>query len=56
MEQERHSIIGNSRNYITQLSESNGAFDANITLAEKVVGRWSPLGTAVTLRRHKHHA
>lgn len=36
---EGHSIVDNSRNYMVQVSESNGSFDVNFTLSEKVVSR-----------------
>lgn len=43
MDPEGHSTADNSRNYMSQVSESNGAFDANFTLLEKVVDRWIAL-------------
>lgn len=43
MDLEGQSTVDNSRNYKVQVPESNGAFDANFTLIEKVVGRWIAL-------------
>ena len=40
---EGHSTVDNSRNYMIQVSESSGSFDASFTLNEKAVGRWIAL-------------
>lgn len=36
MDLEGHNVVDNSRNYMVQVSESNGSSDANFTLIEKV--------------------
>lgn len=40
---EGHNTVDNSRNYMIQVSECSGSFDASFTLTEKVVARWIAL-------------